>query len=165
MAIRQLSSKGLGIDLEEYVRLRAFQTGGEFWSQENQQIIREGLEEFFPRMEVQPDGKSVVCQLFVKGKEVASTSRSSEKEGIPRSEEKRLKEAVAMLKEKAQNEGVDDSTRTVLSNFSLPNPKKDPELYRLYGSRFNPKLLVIWGCEKEEGTSIPPEEVAKMRAF
>ncbi len=161
MAIRQLSSKGLAIELDTYVRLRAFQTGGEFWSLENQPIVREGLEEFFPRMEVQSDGKSVVCQLFIKGKEVASTSRSSEKEGIPKSEEKRLKEAVAKLKERASADGVDDTTRTILDNFTLPNPRKDPELYRLYGSRFRPKLLVVWGCEKETGTSIPPEEVAQ----
>src|SRR5215510_1791607 len=32
--------------------------------------------------------------------------------------------------------------------FRLPDPDLEPESYWLVGDRFNPKLVVLWGCEK-----------------
>ena len=59
MAIKKIPGKGLEIELDDFVKLRAFQTGGEFWGHEHQSVIREHLDEFLPRMEVQPDGRAV----------------------------------------------------------------------------------------------------------
>lgn len=159
MAIKKLPGKGLEVELDDFVKLRAFQTGGEFWGHENQSVIREHLEKFLPRMEVQSDGKSVLAQMFVNGREVTSTSNPASR-GVPRNEKRKLEKAVARLKEKAADENADQTTRSIIEAFRLPDPSKDTELYRVYGSRFNPKLLVLWGCEKEPGTSIVPDEVS-----
>ncbi|MCB1064792.1 MAG: trypsin-like peptidase domain-containing protein [Verrucomicrobiae bacterium] len=158
MAIKRIPGKGLEVELNEFVKLRAFQAGGEFWGHENQSVIREHLEEFLPRMEVQSDGKSVLAQMFVKGKEVTSTSDPATR-GVPKNERKRLEKAVARLKERAADENADKNIKAIIEAFRLPDPNKDAELYRIYGSRFKPKLLVLWGCEKEPGTSIVPDEV------
>ena len=39
--------------------------------------------------------------------------------------------------------------------FRLPDPEIELDSYYLWGSRKNPKLLVIWGVEKVPGTSLP----------
>ncbi|MEI7730879.1 MAG: Ig-like domain-containing protein [Verrucomicrobiota bacterium] len=40
-------------------------------------------------------------------------------------------------------------------NFRLPDPKLEPDAYRVYGDKYDPKLLVFWGCEKNQGSSLP----------
>jgi len=40
--------------------------------------------------------------------------------------------------------------RQVIKGFKLPDPDKDPQSYWLVGDRFNPRLVIWWGCEKLE---------------
>jgi len=155
MSIKKIPGEGLSIDLKEFKPLRAFQDGGEFWEHQIQTVIREYMGEFLPSMQPSEDGESVLCQMFVDGKEVASRSRKAD--GIPSSERKRLRDAISKLKMRAAAPDVDSNTRRIIDAFKLPAPRKDPELYRLYGSKWRPKVMVVWGCEKEEGTSVVPE--------
>ena len=40
-------------------------------------------------------------------------------------------------------------------SFKLPDPELEPESYFLWGTKRNPKLLVLWGVEKVPGSSLP----------
>lgn len=40
-------------------------------------------------------------------------------------------------------------------SFRLPDPELEPESYLLWGSKRNPKLLILWGVEYTPGTSLP----------
>lgn len=40
-------------------------------------------------------------------------------------------------------------------HFRLPDPELDPESYWLVGDRFNPKLVILWGCEKLDANKRP----------
>lgn len=37
----------------------------------------------------------------------------------------------------------------------LPDPGVEPDAYWVCGERFSPQLMVLWGCEREEGSSLP----------
>lgn len=157
--IQPIIGKGLKLNLEVYHKLKAFQGGGEFWEHQSQMIIREHIGDFLPIMSVDESGEGVLCQMFVHGKEVASESKRAK--GVPSKERSRLEAAIKALKHKADSPHIDTTTKKIINEFKLPDPLKDPELYRTYGSRWNPKLMVIWGCEKEFGTSIVPEEAPR----
>ncbi len=43
------------------------------------------------------------------------------------------------------------------SRFQLPNPRKDPELYRFGGPFWNRRLYILWGCEKTRNSSLAAE--------
>jgi len=158
-AIRPIIGKGLQLNLEVYHKLKAFQAGGEFWEHQSQMIIREHIGDFLPIMSVDERGEDVLCQMFVNGTEVSSQSKVAK--GVPSKERFRLEAAIKALKQKAESPHIDSTTNKIIQEFKLPDPLKDPELYRTYGSRWNPKLMVIWGCEKEFGTSVIPEEAPR----
>ena len=78
-------------------------------------------------------------------------------QGNSKSERQRLEQAIGRLRERAADKNADQTTKSIIEAFKLPDPQKDPELYRVYGSRFRPRLIVLWGCEKEAGSSIVPD--------
>ena len=156
--IERIQGKGLKLSLSTFKKLKAFQAGGQYWEHQSQSSIREYMGDFLPLMQVEEDGESVLCQMFVSGKEVASESRKAK--GIPSAQRKKLEISIQNLKDKASSPDVDTNVKKIIEAFMLPDPIKDPELYRLYGSRWNPKLMVVWGCEKEAGTSLAPEEAS-----
>ncbi|MDB4434279.1 hypothetical protein N9142_03995, partial [Akkermansiaceae bacterium] len=157
--IERIEGKGLRLELSVFKKLKAFQSGGQYWEHQSQNSIREYMGDFLPLMQVEEDGESVLCQMFVEGKEVASQSRAAK--GISSAQRQKLEGSIQRLKDRAAAPDVDSNVKKIIEAFRLPDPRKDPELYRLYGSRWNPKLMVVWGCEKEEGTSLPPEEVSQ----
>lgn len=158
MPLTPLPDQGIEVPLSEYNRLRAFQGGGWFWDHDNQQIIRETLGDFLPRVEERRDRGGALFQQFVGGVEATSRSQAigAQMNRVPKSEYNRLQRALENLKLKAQSPSTDPNARRVIEKFCLPDPAKDPDLYRLYGSRWNRRLLVLWGCEREEGSSLAP---------
>jgi hypothetical protein len=46
------------------------------------------------------------------------------------------------------NQNLAQFQRQARMGFRLPDPDLEPESYWLVGDRFNPKLVVLWGCEK-----------------
>jgi hypothetical protein len=46
------------------------------------------------------------------------------------------------------NQNVAQFQRQARMGFRLPDPDREPESYWLVGDRFDPKLVVLWGCEK-----------------
>ena len=39
--------------------------------------------------------------------------------------------------------------------FRLPDPAREPDAYWVSGERFAPQLMILWGCEKEQNSSLP----------
>lgn len=158
MPLTSLPDQGIEVPLSEYNRLRAFQGGGWFWDHDNQQVIRETLGDFLPRVEERRDRGGALFQHFVGGTEAVSRSQAvgAQMNRVPRAEYQRLQRALENLKLKAQAPNTDPNARKIIEKFCLPDPAKDPDLYRLYGSGWNRRLIVLWGCEREEGSSLAP---------
>jgi hypothetical protein len=51
--------------------------------------------------------------------------------------------------------GLNADQASLRLGFRLPDPGKEPDSYWVCGDRFAPRLLILWGCEKEQGTSLP----------
>jgi hypothetical protein len=146
--------QGIRLSLASCFKIRSYQGGGEFWELQNQQVIRQALGDFLPRAD-ESDG-SVLYSHFVEGREVCSESVPAEG-GIPQAELTRLQSAVAALKTKEHDPLTDPNAKKLIAAFRLPDPTKDPEFYRVYGSKWSRKLLVLWGAEKEQGSALIPQ--------
>ncbi len=160
MPLKPVPDQGLELPLGEYQKLRAFQGGGWYWDHHHQQTIRECLGEFLPRVEETGGGErgGALFQHFVHGREAAARSRPIAAGGdrVPRGELRRLHRALETLKRKAADPGTDRDAKRIIESFTLPDPAKDPELYRLHGPPWRRRLLVLWGCEREAGSSVAP---------
>ncbi len=145
-----------------YYKVRSYHGGGEFFQPENAQVILQCLGEFLPRAVERPgsDGRmEIFYQHLVNGQDVSSrTAPLDSGVNVPKAEITRLEAAIAQLKAKENDPGTDPTKREIIRAFRLPSPQKDPELYRLYGSGGNRRLLVLWGVEKEAGSSLSPQE-------
>lgn len=145
-----------------YYKVRSYHGGGEFFQPENAQVILQCLGEFLPRAVERPgsDGRmEIFYQHLINGQDVCSrTAPLDSGVNVPKSEITRLEAAIALLKSKESDPGTDPTKREIIRAFRLPSPQKDPELYRLHGSGSNRRLLVLWGVEKEAGSSLSPQE-------
>jgi hypothetical protein len=145
-----------------YYKVRSYHGGGEFFQPENAQVILQCLGEFLPRAVERPgsDGRmEIFYQHLSNGEDVCSrTAPLDSGVNVPKSEITRLEAAIAQLKAKENDPATDPTKREIIRAFRLPSPQKDPELYRLHGSGSNRRLLVIWGVEKEAGSSLSPQE-------
>ena len=145
-----------------YYKVRSYHGGGEFFQPENAQVILQCLGEFLPRAVERPgsDGRmEIFYQHLSNGQDVCSRSAPLDSGvNVPKSEITRLEAAISQLKAKENDPATDPTKREIIRAFRLPSPQKDPELYRLYGSGSNRRLLVLWGVEKEAGSSLSPQE-------
>lgn len=153
---------GIRLNLSNYWRIRTWQGGGEFWEHLNQQLIRDSLGQFLPRATVE-SGDTVLYQLFESGKELCSLSEAvTSKNPIPHDQAEQLRAALTSFKAKAGDPTCDPDSRKLIDCFRLPDPKKDPELYRVVGSGRGRRLIVLWGAEKEQDSAISPLEAVNM---
>lgn len=161
-ALASMPETGIRLNLSNYWRIRTWQGGGEFWEHHNQQLIRDSLGQFLPRATVE-SGNTVLYQLFERGKELCSLSEPvTPKNPIPNDQAEQLRAALISFKAKASDPNCDPDSRKLIDCFRLPDPKKDPELYRVVGSGRNRHLIVLWGAEKEQDSAIPPLEAVNM---
>ena len=153
---------GIRLNLSNYYRIRTWQGGGEFWEHNNQQLIRDALGKFLPRATVD-SGNFVLFQHYENGKEICSLSQPvTAANPLPRSQLDELRAALTAFKAKTQDPKCDPEARKLIDCFRLPDPKKDAELYRIYGSGKNKRLIVLWGAEKEVDSAVPPLEAINM---
>lgn len=152
--------QGIRLDLRSYSKIRSYQGGGEFWEHENQQVVMQYLGEFLPRAVENEGGKSgtVLFTHLVNGKDVLSqsTALGSKGEQAPAEQLNRLRDAIARLKAKETDPLIDPNARKLIEAFRLPDPQKDPELYRI-ASGSTRRLLVLWGVEKESNSALTPQ--------
>jgi hypothetical protein len=156
--------EGVFISSKEYRVLKPFQDGGSFWDSHSQEIIREQLGDFLPRVYPSRRGSEDggLFQRFISNKEVLGGSTPVPHGRVPPDELKRLKEATNRLRLAAEAETTQRNNREILASFRLPNPETDPELYRLRGRPWNRKLEILWGCEKREDSSLPPIQASNV---
>jgi len=148
--------KGIRLSLSQYSAIKTWQGGGKFWEHDFQLTVRQGaLQEFLPR--VTDEGTAVLYEQVVDGSDVVSGSvASSGQNKVPAAQIDRLRRALGELKAKAEDPHCDANKRRMIEAFRLPDPLKDAELYRIYGSGRKKRLLVLWGVEKEAGSAIAP---------
>jgi hypothetical protein len=153
---------GIQLNLSNYYRIRTWQGGGEFWEHNNQQLIRDALGQFLPRATVD-GGNHVLFQHFESGKEICSQSQPvSATNSLPREQLDQLRSALIAFKAKTQDPHCDPEARKLIDCFRLPDPQKDPELYRIYGNGKNKRLIVLWGAEKEVDSAVTPLQAINM---
>ncbi|MCX8494689.1 MAG: hypothetical protein ORN51_00720 [Akkermansiaceae bacterium] len=153
---------GIRLNLANYYRIRTWQGGGEFWEHNNQQLIRDALGQFLPRATVD-SSNFVLFQHYEDGKEICSRSQPvTAANPLPRVQLDQLRSALTAFKAKTQDPKCDPEARKLIDCFRLPDPKKDPELYRIYGSGKNKRLVVLWGAEKEVDSAVPPLKAINM---
>ncbi len=54
-----------------------------------------------------------------------------------------------------QGEGLDPFRRETRNSFLLPDPEEEPDAWWVYGPPEDRRLLILWGCEFQRGTSLP----------
>lgn len=145
-----------------YYKVRLTQGGDEFFNHENSQLILQYLGDFLPRAieRIAEDGSpELFYQFLLDGHDICGDS-SQLKAGnvLPPDEISRLNLAIAAMKAKEADPETDPTKRKAMSGFRLPSPQKDPELYRVCKIRGKKRLLVLWGVEKEPGSSVIPQD-------
>lgn len=116
------------------------------------------------RFERSQDGKNPQVAYTIPD-EIIKTARPLAT--LPRSEIDSFADAVTVFLAKARpdTKGVTPYMRQCRQDFRLPDPDLDAEAYWVYGSEFDRRLLVLWGCEPQPGTSLTLEKlVEKLRA-
>ena len=86
---------------------------------------------------------------------------------LARTEIEAFADAVKAFLAKSQPDakGVPPYIRQCRADFRLPNPAIDAEAYWVYGPEFDQRLLILWGCEPQAGTSLTlPKLVEQLRA-
>lgn len=66
-----------------------------------------------------------------------------------------LQTALQAFKRKAEDPETTPHAKDIILYFRLPDISKDPDLYRVYGPWWNPKLQILWGCERATDSSLP----------
>lgn len=137
-----------------YFILRA--RGGEkpFYASELQGILRDPKEPFsayLPAAEMDNPGKpgKVTFQL----PEGVDPSTLSRMESLPQSTIEAFQKAAESFQEA---EGLDPFRKQIRNALLLPDPDEEPDAWWVYGPPEDRRLLVIWGCEFQRGTSLPP---------
>ncbi|MEK7674869.1 MAG: hypothetical protein AAB676_03410 [Verrucomicrobiota bacterium] len=51
--------------------------------------------------------------------------------------------------------GITSDQANLRQNLKLPDPREERDAYWVWGERFAPQLMVLWGCEKRKGSSLP----------
>ena len=129
-----------------------------------QQLIRESsLAEFLPPVEVEKDdrGKYGRFHYQQRGRELLSRSKALGGRRVPPDQLRRLRQAIEEFKAKGRDPGAQQHNRELIERFRLPSPSLEPELYRLVGSWWRPRLQILWGCERTRDSSLPPGAAAE----
>lgn len=112
----------------------------------------------FPNPIQEPSGASVSFALTdTDGNEILKKSISLREKAIPNRCLKKLQAAIDQMHTWADDPRVPLEKREFCRRFRLPDPKKDPDAYRMSGGSFSRKLHVLWGYEKEGSKAFLPK--------
>jgi len=140
-----------------YFLLRAPDRINNYFSKNIYRVItalQEPLSRFLARGELDESGRDRSIRYDLS---VYSWENLRPMEHLPLTEIKAFEEAVRHFYQKAHDETprITDHEKELRKNFKLPDPDREPDAYWLYGPVYAPKLLILWGCEKIEFSSIP----------
>lgn len=115
-------------------------------------------EAIFPTSLPEPGGTAVTYVLTdTEGNEVLKKSISLRDKAIPSRCLKKLQAAIDQMHTWADDPRVPMEKREFCRRFRLPDPKKDPDAYRMSGGMFSRKLHVLWGYEKDGSKAFLPK--------
>jgi hypothetical protein len=155
------------------------------WEETNQKILHHSLKRFLPKVSAaEQDGAKVhVFQLFRKPKgddgsgnqppgvdpkeeeRCAQSVRLHRWDRIPTSELEKLKKACADLRSRQNTHGIPANTETLMKTLQFPDPALNPELYRLYGKRWDRRLAILWGLEITGAGLAPETAIERLRGW
>jgi hypothetical protein len=159
MAIEVISNEGLAVSLNEYQELKATQAGHYFYDSP-QELLRESLGEFLPEAK-RISSDRVLFSVYRTGKEILSSSKPMPQGQMPRKSLDRLEGALQKLQMRIDDPATPEDKRQILKAFKLPDPLKEPDLYRLGRGTASDSVFILWGCEKSSSNSGFPAEVLK----
>ena len=155
---------GLEADLQQIHKLIVSDGEGDYFEVPNQSIVRDSLKTFLPHVKEQAG--TVLFEHIISGRERSSSSKPASGRSIPVTQIDKFEKDYREFAEKAKSSQTVPKAKQVINNFRLPDPDLYSDFYRTYGSPWNKKLLILWGCERQRGTSIPPlDAIAKLRRF
>ena len=174
MKINRISGQGISVMLSseaptiqasrkagDYYKIRLTQSGDDCFSHENQQLILQYLGDFLPRVVIRSnDGSTeVFYQMLNNSTEIVGDSiQLKDAKDLADDEIARLNLALEAMKARLNDPATDPTRRNTINGFRLPNPEKDPEFYRISKAGGKKRLIVLWGLEKEPGSSLIPHE-------
>lgn len=169
MNIASLIDEGPGTllvstDTGQYTQLKVRRTGHYYWGQETQSIYRTvvpEMERFLMLAIPDAQARQTRFQLDIRAQTPSSQLLPYGEHRVPAGEVRKLQLALEAMAAKAgsPDEEMTTDAVTALKDFRLPDPRMNPELYRLWGSAYNRRLTIAWGCEKPASTSLPAAEV------
>ena len=166
--LNPLPNQGLEANFTEYLPLHLRNRDDRFLDPLNQNVIRsDGLSRLLAHADAQPRGPKAVFSHTAGGRERAagSTTIRLRQRCVPISEIDLLENGVRSLIALKDLPSLTPTSKQLIEEFRLPDPDCEPEMYRLYGYPWNRKLLVLWGCERHAGSSLPPlEAVSRLRS-
>ncbi|MCC5833461.1 MAG: hypothetical protein JJU20_01895 [Opitutales bacterium] len=90
---------------------------------------------------------------------------------VPEPQLEAFEKAVDAFLDKAKTERISDHEQRLRNHFRLPDPDLEPDAYWLYGPVDDRRLLILWGCEFRQNSSLPlrgnggaPGVLEKLRA-
>lgn len=114
-------------------------------------------ETIFPQAVLDASRSCVIFSVMDEnGKELLKQSASLRDKSIPDACMRTLVAAIEQIHAWAEDPRVPSEKRAFCKGFRLPDPKEDPDSYRLTGGMFSRKLHVLWGYQKEGTESVLP---------
>ncbi len=143
----------------EYEPLKPFAAGGFYWDAGFQNLIRSYLGAFLPALTRGQDerGSYGAFRASPGFSEPLLQSKPLGESRVPTTQLRGLREALERFKAVANAPETQPDYRALISKFQLPDPRKEPELYRLCGPFWKRRLYILWGCERTRNSSIPAE--------
>jgi len=138
---------GIYLDRDEFIPIKS-EAIGDYWGLDCQGVLRnvagEKCTRFFAEA-TRPEGKDgpVLFSMRRGRREVVSRSVMAEPGSLPMSEIDDFLASVEYFNMLALSDVP--QMRELVREFQLPDPKKQPECYRMYGSFWRRRLLVLWG--------------------
>ena len=138
---------GIYLDRDEFIPIKS-EAIGDYWGPDCQGVLRnvagEKCTRFFAEA-TRPEGKDgpVLFSMRRGQREVVSRSVMAEPDSLPMSEIDDFLASVEYFNMLALSDVP--QMRELVRDFQLPDPKKQPECYRMYGPFWRRRLLVLWG--------------------
>lgn len=143
---------------------------GHYFQSDIQGHFRRLFEPAFPAATPSEDGTQIIYNGMIRGKERAGAKSTKQARfaWISSKALKALEEAHLKIEAGKNNRDLGHKLNEAYRCFALPDPSRDPQLYRSYGIPFAKELLILWGVESTSKTSLPVqkavEEIRKIRS-
>ena len=126
-------------------------------------LLNEVDASLFPSVVPIEGRQGVIYYMYENGVERLCKSTSLKHKRIPAHCIQQLANAIEILHSWAEDPSVPADRRKLFQNFRLPDPRLNPEVYRLTWSVFpkKRKLHVLWGLKVNDNSLLPQSKVSE----